>query len=88
MNKNSRMMAVSGATGFVFFLVANFTQVFQGLNLVAGLLQICMNIFVFMVWLKAFRESRGFKKFVAFWGVVVPVVMASITFLRVFMSLL
>ena len=80
-------MAISGATGFSFFLVANFTNVFAGLSLVAGVLQLAVNAFVFIVWHKAFVERTGFGKFVAFWGVVVPIVMASITIWRIFLPL-
>jgi len=82
-DKNSRWMLVSGLTGFTFFLIANFTNFFAGLNMLAGWLQLCVNAFVFLVWKKAFLQSCGFKKFVAFFGVVVPVVMASITIWRV-----
>ena len=83
MDKNSKWMAISGLAGFSFFLIANFTHIFVGSSLLAGSLQICVNAFVFMVWGKAFSQSKGFKKFVAFFGVVVPVVMASITIWRV-----
>jgi len=79
MDRNSVWMAVSGATGFIFFLVANFTVLFHGSAVLAGIVQVCINAFVFSVWLKAFQESTGVKKFVALFGVVVPVVMASIT---------
>jgi hypothetical protein len=76
-------MAISGLTGFSFFLVANFTSLFSGASVVAGCLQLCVNAFVFIVWTRAFRESSGLRKFVAFFGVVVPVVMASVTIWRV-----
>ncbi|MES3004593.1 MAG: hypothetical protein V4690_00605 [Patescibacteria group bacterium] len=88
MNRNSLWMAISGVTGFLFFLVANLSELFVGLNLLAGSLQLCLNIFVFTVWLKAFRELKGLKKFVAFWGVCVPVVMASYTLYKVFLPTL
>lgn len=83
MDKNSKSMAVSGITGFTFFLIANFTNVFTGSSVLAGCLQLCVNTFVFVIWRKAFAQSVGFKKFVAFLGVVVPCVMASITLWRV-----
>lgn len=83
MNKNSKWMAASGITGLAFFAVANFTNFFTGSNFLAGCLQLCVNTFVFVVWGKAFTQSMGFKKFVAFFGVVVPVVLASITIYRV-----
>ena len=79
----SKWMAISGATGFVFFLTANFTSFFSGSAVIAGLLQLAVNIFVFFVWKQAFQERSGFMKFIAFWGVVVPISMASITLIRV-----
>ena len=83
MDKNSKWMAISGLTGFSFFLIANFTHIFVGSSLLAGFLQLCINAFVFIVWKKAFSQSSGIKKFVAFFGVVVPIVMATITIWRV-----
>ncbi len=83
MDKDSKWMALSGATGVTFFLIANFTNLFTGSSVLAGCIQICVNTFVFIVWGKAFRQRTGFKKFVAFFGVVVPVIMASITLCRV-----
>jgi hypothetical protein len=88
MDHNSKWMLISGFTGFVLFLIANFTNIFVGLSVFSGILQIVVNIFVFVVWLRAFRQSMGLKKFVAFFGVIVPVVMASITIVRVFLPVL
>ena len=82
-DKNSFWMAVSGATGILFFLIANFTDLFHNSSVIAGCLQLCVNAFVFAVWTKGFAKSRGLKRFVAFFGVVVPIIMASITILRV-----
>ena len=81
-------MAVSGITGFLFFIIANFTNLFVGSSLLAAGLQLCINTFVFIVWTKGFAQSNGFKKFVAFFGVVVPVIMASITIWRVILPAL
>ncbi len=83
MNRNSFWMTVSGITGFGFFLIANFTSVFVELSVVAGFCQLAVNTFVFVIWSKAFRQSSGFKKFVAFFGVIVPLIMASVTVWRV-----
>jgi hypothetical protein len=82
-DKNSVWMTISGTAGLLFFLIANFTDLFTGSSVLAGCLQICVNTFVFIVWTKAFLESKGFKKFVAFFGVVVPIIMAGITIWRV-----
>jgi len=82
-NRNSLWMVVSGTTGLSFFLIANFTNVFLGLAVIAGFCQLAVNTFVFVVWGKAFKQSSGFKKFVAFSGVIVPLIMASVTTWRV-----
>jgi len=76
-------MAISGITGFSFFLIANLTQVFVGSSVIAGCIQLTVNAFVFTIWSKAFMQSSGLKKFIAFWGTVIPVIMASITLWRV-----
>ncbi len=87
MKRNRMWTTISGVTGFAFFLVANCTELFVGLNLLAGVLQICINVFVFVVWLDDFRKSTGAWKFVTFWGVLVPPAMASYTFYKVVLPL-
>jgi hypothetical protein len=82
MKKNSFWMAVSGTTGLLFFVIANFTHL-VGADVLAGCLQLAVNTFVFITWLGGFRTSTGLNKFIAFWGVAVPVIMASITIVRV-----
>jgi hypothetical protein len=79
MLNQKQKMAISGVVGFSFFLIANLTNFFQGLNLVTGGLQLLVNAFVFIVWLGAFKKTSGITKFIAFWGVVIPLIMASIT---------
>lgn len=82
--KNSTFwMVLSGSMGFAFFLIANFSTLFAGANQIAAVIQLAINIFVFVVYTKAFIHSTGLKKFIAFWGIVFPVVMASITIYRV-----
>ena len=81
--KQNSWMAVSGAMGFMFFLIANFTSFFTGANTIAGIIQIIINTFVFVIWTKGFLESTGLKKFVASFGVIIPLVLASITIYRV-----
>ena len=83
MKKNSLWMGISGAMGFCFFLIANFSTILVELNVVAGTIQIAINIFVFLVWQYGFRHSTGFRKFVAFWGVIIPIIMTTVTILRV-----
>lgn len=78
-----RWMAISGGTALAFFLVANFTDLFVGLNVVSGLIQIALNIFVLVTWLRGYRASRGRERFVAFFGVVAPPILAAITLYRV-----
>jgi hypothetical protein len=49
----------------------------------AGCLQVSVNCFVFVVWTRAFRRSSGVKKFVASFGVIMPVIMAGTTLWRI-----
>ena len=81
-------MAISAATGLVFFLVANFTDFLVGLNIVSGLIQIVLNVFVFATWLRGYRASHGRERFVAFAGVVAPPILAGITLYRVIIPFL
>ena len=83
MNNNRRWMAISAATGLAFFLIANFTDFFVGLNVVSGLIQIAINIFVFVTWLRGYRASLGRARFLAFFGVIAPPILAGITLYRV-----
>jgi hypothetical protein len=76
-------MAISAATGLAFFLIANFTDFFAGLNIVSGLIQIVLNIFVFATWLRGFRTSHGRAQFVAVFGVIAPPILAGVTLYRV-----
>ncbi len=83
MNNNRRWMAISAITGLSFFLIANFTFLFARLNIVSGVIQISINIFVFMTWLRGFRISHGRARFVAFFGVIAPPMLICITLYRV-----
>jgi hypothetical protein len=76
-------MAISAATGLIFFLVANFTDFLVGLNIVSGLIQIALNVFVFVTWLHGYRVARGRERLVAFFGVIAPPILAGITLYRV-----
>jgi hypothetical protein len=82
-NHNTKWMAISGATGIVLFLIANFTMIFSNASVMAGCLQILVNLFVFVTYSKGFIHGKGVKKFIAFFGVIVPIIMASITIRRV-----
>ena len=68
MNNNRVWMAISAATGLIFFLIANFTNFFVGLSVVSGLIQIALNIFVFVTWLRGYHASHGRARIVAFFG--------------------
>ena len=76
-------MLVSGATGLSAFLIANFTDIFAGSSVLAGIVQLAANAFVFVVWSRAFVVSDGLQKVVAGIGAAVPVAMALITLVRV-----
>lgn len=81
--RNDLLMVISGMLAILFFLGANFYSEISESRVLYGSIQIVINIFVFVTWWKGFQESTGFKKFVAGWGVVVPVVLASVTLYRV-----
>lgn len=83
MRNNRRWMAISAVTGLAFFLFANFTGFLVGLNVVSGLIQILINIFVFVTWLRGYRASHGRERFVASFGVIAPTILAGITLYRV-----
>ena len=83
MHNNRLWMAVSAATGLAFFVIANFTDFFTGLNIVSGLIQIAINIFVFVTWLRGYRASHGRERLIAFFGVIAPPILAGITLYRV-----
>ena len=83
MSNNRRWMAISATTGLAFFFIANFTDFFVGLSVVSGLIQIVLNIFVFMTWLRGYRASHGRERFLAFFGVIAPPILAGITLYRV-----
>jgi hypothetical protein len=76
-------MAYSGFLGFLFFVIANGTNFFSGASVIAGCIQLCINTFVFITWSKGFKQSKGFKRFVASFGVIVPLILATVTFWRV-----
>lgn len=83
MSSHRRWMAISAATGLVFFLVANFTYFLMSLNVVSGLIQIVLNVFVFVTWLHGYRVAHGHERVVAFFGVIAPPILAGITLYRV-----
>jgi hypothetical protein len=83
MLSQKQKMIISGLIGLSFFLIANFTNFFQGLNLIAVILQLLINGFVFLIHLDSFRKTSGITKFIAFWGIVIPVTMAGTTIWRV-----
>lgn len=84
MRSNSKKWRIiSGTTGVTFFFIANCTDFFEGLNVLAGSLQIVINVFVFITWMKAYLRCCGLEKFVTFFGVIIPPVMAGITIWRV-----
>lgn len=81
-------MAISAVTGLVFFVVANFSRFLVGLNIVSGLIQIGLNVFVFVTWLRGYRVARGRERVVALSGVIAPPILASITLYRIIIPFL
>ncbi len=76
-------MALSGLTGLLLFVIANFTSIFSGSSVLAGCLQLIANTFVFISWSRGFQEATGLQKFIALLGTIVPVIMGTITIVRV-----
>lgn len=76
-------MAVSGFFAFSFFLIVNFTTIFLELNVVAGCIQVALNVFVSVSWFRGYRTSFGFKKFLIGCGTVMPLIMMVTTIIRV-----
>jgi|GEM_PF-2063820 len=84
-----RWMAVSGLVGFAFFLACNFylKQVVEWRTLTA-LGQIAANTFVFVTWRRGYQQTAGRLRTVCLIGATVPVVMATITLIRVLIPIL
>ncbi len=83
MGPHRRWMLGSGLAGIAFFLVANFTSVFAGAAVLAGFIQLAINIFVFITWLRGYRLSHGRARLVALVGVLTPPTLALITLYRI-----
>lgn len=82
-DRSTFWMMFSGVVGFSLFLIANFTDFFEGLDIAAGSLQLLANLFVFICYSRAYRVSVGFKQFVALIGSVVPIALAITTTVHV-----
>lgn len=75
-------MFVSGLLGLIFFIIANLDLV--GNDAYFAYAQLCINAFVFLSWgIGYLKATSSFEKFVAFWGVIVPILMAVITVINV-----
>jgi len=93
LKKSRTWMFISGICGLSLFLIANpfvleyfgfvYSPVVVQSGLFAGLLQICVNAFVFITWTNGFINERGFRKVIPAFGVVIPFMMAAITIYRV-----
>jgi hypothetical protein len=82
-HNSKKWRVISASAGLSFFFIANCTNFFEGLNVLAGCLQIIVNVFVLVVWAKAYLRCHGFEKFVTFIGVIIPFFMAGVTIVRV-----
>ena len=78
-------MMLTGLFSFLFFLISNFTNFFKGSSIVSGIIQVLLNVFVIVVCINALPHSRGIKKFFAYYGILIPLTLALITVVRVFM---
>jgi hypothetical protein len=82
-------MGISGACGFAFFLFAH--QWFFHVALAplkAAYIQFGINTFVFTFWGKGYLEYRGKGRWMFLIFALVPVVMATLTFIRVVLPVL
>lgn len=86
--KDEFWMVLSGAVGLGLFLIANLTTFMESMNVLAGMLQLGANGFVFWAWGRAFLRAKSFKKIVAGTGAIVPLIMATITIVRVLLPAL
>lgn len=87
--RNKRLwMTISALTGLAFFLFANFTNVLVELNIASGFIQIVINIFVFVTWLRGYHASAGRERIIASSGVIAPPILAGITLYRVIIPFL
>ncbi len=77
-------MTISGFFAFTFFLITNFTNLFIEIKLIVGILQIMLNVFVFITWLRGYKNTQKLlKKLVVSLGIMIPPIMATITIVRV-----
>lgn len=77
-------MKLSGAAGLSVFILIHM-KVFGSCTWAAAVTQLCVNAFVFTVGMKVFPSSTGRRRFLAFFWVFVPPIMAGITVYRVFL---
>lgn len=81
-------MAVSGLSGFMFFLLTNFCTPLHELRVLTGCIQLCINGFVHLTWKNGFRQAKGIFRLIALIGCLIPLCMASITIIRVLLPAL
>ncbi len=86
MKRHTILMAVSGFLALTSFIIANFTDLLYGMNELAGVIQIGLNVVVFLSYLNGYIKTptgQYLKKTIAFFGVILPPIMAGITIYRV-----
>jgi hypothetical protein len=76
-------MGLVGALGFGFFIIANFSDFSKNYTVTAGLIQVCINILVFVVWGREIKNATGKAKFICVVGTAVPAILGTVTILRV-----
>ena len=81
-------MGVTGFIGLTLFIIANATNIFFGLDVIAGLLQLGANVLVFIAWRKGYLTSQGKMKQIALVGTIVPVILGFVTIVRVIIPFL
>lgn len=76
MNNNQRLMLISALSGLVFFMIANFAHLFIKLNILSELIQIVINIFIFIIWLRGYRISKDWARYIVSLGIIAPPILA------------
>lgn len=82
MSNHTIWMVVSAIIGASCFVIIHFTKLLKNPTR-AAVLQLSANSFVFLSWGAGFLAAHGLAKLFAFGGVVVPVIMATITVCKV-----
>lgn len=77
-------LKISGIIGLTVFILIHI-DFFGDYTYTAAITQFCVNTLVFIVGVKVFPGSKGLRRFLSFFWLIVPPIMTSITIYRVFL---